>query len=67
MSGQVIYHEGVFGEEVPAGYFRCSSRCVGVRSGWPSTEPAADCPDYKDSEGKKKKGKARQRLKRYGN
>lgn len=45
------YHEGVLGEEVPAGYSGRPSRCVGVGSGRPSTEPAADRPDYKDSGG----------------
>lgn len=45
----MLYHEGVFGEEVPAGYSGCPSWRVGVRSGRPSTEPATDCPDYEDS------------------
>lgn len=45
----MFYHEGVFGEEVPTGYSGCPSWCVWVRRGWPSAEPAADCPDYEDS------------------
>lgn len=48
---QVFYHEGVSGEEVPAWHSGSPGWCVRVRGRWPSTEPAADCPDYKDSGG----------------
>lgn len=47
--GHVYYHEGVFGKEVSAGYPGCPSWCAGVRCGWPSAEPATDCPNYEDS------------------
>lgn len=47
--GQESYHEGVLGEEVPAGYSGCPGWRVGVRSGRPSTEPTTDGPDYEDS------------------
>lgn len=47
--GKVLYHEGVFREEVPAGYSGGPCWCVWVRSGRPSAEPTADCPNYEDS------------------
>lgn len=47
----VLYHEGVFGKEIPAGNSGGTCWCVGVRSGRPSAKPTTDCPNDKDSEG----------------
>lgn len=51
--GGTLYHQGVFGKEVPAGYSGSTGWSAGVRSGRPSAEPAADGPDYKDSKGER--------------
>lgn len=46
----VLYHEGVFGEEVSAWHSGGPSGCAWVRGRGPSTEPTADSPNYEDSE-----------------
>lgn len=51
------YHEGVFGEQVSAWHSGGPSWRARVRRRGPSAEPAADSPNYEDSEmmGKKKR------------
>lgn len=44
------YHEGVFGEQVSTWHSGGPSWCAGVRRRGPSAEPAADGPNYEDSE-----------------
>lgn len=46
----VLYHEGVFGEEVSTWHSGGPSWCAWVRCRGPSTKPAADSPNYEDSE-----------------
>lgn len=50
MRACVLYHEGVFGEEVSTWHSGGPGWCAWVRCRGPSTEPAADSPNYEDSE-----------------
>lgn len=48
--GALRYHEGVFGEQVSAWHSGGPSWRAWVRRRGPSAEPAADSPNYEDSE-----------------
>lgn len=50
MSGHRLYHEGVFGEKVSTWHSGGPGWCAWVRCRRPPTEPAADSPNYEDSE-----------------
>lgn len=48
--GVLCYHEGVLGEQVSAWHSGGPSWRAWVRRRGPSAEPAADSPNYEDSE-----------------